>query len=65
MQTVKCPACGEENPAKFRLCGYCGAPFAGLGGLLVRPLGYRPSRKNPSICATCVELSPPDSHPQT
>src|SRR5450631_2845417 len=19
-----CPGCGEENPAKFRLCGYCG-----------------------------------------
>jgi adenylate cyclase len=40
-------------------CGYCGAPFAGMGGHLVRPLGYRPSRKNPNICATCVELSPP------
>jgi class 3 adenylate cyclase/tetratricopeptide (TPR) repeat protein len=26
---VKCPACGEENPGKFRLCGYCGAPLAG------------------------------------
>ena len=25
---VKCPACGEENPPKFRLCGYCGAPLA-------------------------------------
>ena len=22
---VKCPGCGEENPSKFRLCGYCGA----------------------------------------
>lgn len=40
-------------------CGICGAPFAGFGGRLVRPLGYRPSRKNPTICATCVELSPP------
>ena len=19
-----CPACGEDNPARFRLCGYCG-----------------------------------------
>jgi adenylate cyclase len=37
----------------------CGAPFAGLGSRLVRPLGYRPSRKNPSLCATCVELAPP------
>ncbi len=40
-------------------CGYCGAPFGGLGGRLVRPLGYRPSRKNPAICSTCVELAPP------
>src|SRR5437763_14019230 len=20
-----CPTCGEENPDRFRLCGYCGA----------------------------------------
>jgi adenylate cyclase len=40
-------------------CSDCGAPFAGFGARLVRPLGYRPSRKNPYICATCVELSPP------
>ncbi|MFT3954974.1 MAG: AAA family ATPase [Piscinibacter sp.] len=24
----KCPGCGEENPPKFRLCGYCGTPLA-------------------------------------
>src|SRR5437762_3638656 len=23
-----CPSCGEENPAKFRLCGFCGAALA-------------------------------------
>ncbi len=40
-------------------CGICGAPFSGVGGRLIRPLGYRPSRKNPNICATCVELAPP------
>ena len=40
-------------------CGICGAPFAGFGSHLVRPLGYRPSRKNPHLCATCVELAPP------
>lgn len=40
-------------------CGYCGAPFSGIGGRLVRPLGYRPSRKNPNICSACVELAPP------
>jgi adenylate cyclase len=40
-------------------CGYCGAPFAGVGSRLVAPLGFRPSRKNPNLCATCVELAPP------
>jgi adenylate cyclase len=40
-------------------CGLCGAPFAGIGGHVVRPLGYEPSRKNPVICSVCVELSPP------
>jgi class 3 adenylate cyclase/tetratricopeptide (TPR) repeat protein len=23
-----CPSCGEENPARFRLCGFCGASLA-------------------------------------
>jgi adenylate cyclase len=40
-------------------CGMCSAPFAGPGRFVVRPLGYRPSRKNPTLCVTCVELSPP------
>jgi adenylate cyclase len=40
-------------------CGYCGAPFSGLGGRVVRPLGFRPSRKNPNLCAMCVEMAPP------
>jgi class 3 adenylate cyclase/tetratricopeptide (TPR) repeat protein len=22
---VRCPSCGEENPERFRLCGFCGA----------------------------------------
>lgn len=25
---INCPACNEENPPKFRLCGYCGTPLA-------------------------------------
>jgi adenylate cyclase len=40
-------------------CGFCGAPFAGIGSRLVKPFGFAPSRKNPSICSTCVELAPP------
>ncbi|HEX6456908.1 MAG TPA: adenylate/guanylate cyclase domain-containing protein [Solirubrobacterales bacterium] len=45
-------------PASPR-CGICGAPFSGIGGRLIRPLGYRPSRKSPNLCATCVEAAPP------
>jgi adenylate cyclase len=40
-------------------CGICGAPFSGFGSKLVQPLGYRPSRKNPTLCDTCIEASPP------
>jgi class 3 adenylate cyclase/tetratricopeptide (TPR) repeat protein len=25
---VRCPSCGQENPAGFRFCGSCGAPLA-------------------------------------
>jgi adenylate cyclase len=40
-------------------CGICAAPFAGAGRFIAAPMGHRPSRKNPTVCATCVELSPP------
>jgi class 3 adenylate cyclase len=28
VEVAVCPNCGEENPARFRLCGFCGAPLA-------------------------------------
>jgi class 3 adenylate cyclase/tetratricopeptide (TPR) repeat protein len=31
---VKCPSCGEENPPKFRLCGYCGTPLVAASAAL-------------------------------
>ena len=40
-------------------CGFCGAPFSGLGSKVLRPLGYRQSRKNPNVCDVCVEMAPP------
>ena len=40
-------------------CRMCKAPFGGVGRLVARSMGFRPSRKNPSMCAMCVELSPP------
>ena len=31
-----CPRCGEENPERFRLCGFCGAPLAAVAAREVR-----------------------------
>ena len=31
---IRCPGCGEENPPKFRLCGYCGFALTGAPPLL-------------------------------
>ena len=30
MEVVVCPSCGEENPAKFRLCGFCGTALVAV-----------------------------------
>ena len=35
---VKCPGCGEENPPKFRLCGYCGTPLAAVPAAAPLPI---------------------------
>jgi class 3 adenylate cyclase len=40
-----CPACGAENPAQFRLCGYCGAAL----GEPVAVLPEREQRKTVTI----------------
>src|SRR3954453_1157763 len=40
-------------------CAVCGAQFEGPGSRFAARLGYTPSRKNPTICGVCVELSPP------
>ncbi len=45
-------------PSETR-CALCNAPFAGPWRHAPAALGYRPSRKNPHFCSTCVELSPP------
>jgi len=31
---LKCPGCGEENPSKFRLCGYCGTALVSAADAL-------------------------------
>ena len=56
---IRCPGCGEENPPKFRLCGYCGTPLAATGSAagargaqdgdhrLLRPEGLHRARRAP------------------
>jgi class 3 adenylate cyclase/tetratricopeptide (TPR) repeat protein len=42
---LTCPACGEENPPKFRLCGYCGAALVAAAA----PIPAREVRKTVTI----------------
>jgi class 3 adenylate cyclase/tetratricopeptide (TPR) repeat protein len=39
---LRCPECGEENPERFRLCGYCGARLS-------RPVAAEEVRKTVTV----------------
>jgi adenylate cyclase len=39
-------------------CRLCNAPYGGVGGKIMRRVGFGPSRKNPSLCNTCFEKAP-------
>src|SRR5437016_7225721 len=39
-------------------CRICRAPYGGIGGRVMRRLGFGPSRKNPNLCSTCFERAP-------
>jgi adenylate cyclase len=39
-------------------CKFCNAPFKGRYAGAVKTVGYTPSRKNPHICARCIEHAP-------
>lgn len=44
-------------PSPWR-CKFCNAPFRGPSSGAVRRLGWAPSRKNPNVCARCMESAP-------
>ncbi len=44
-------------PSPWR-CKFCNAPFRGPAAGGFRWIGYSPSRKNPNICARCIERAP-------
>lgn len=39
-------------------CRLCQAPYGGIGGRIMRRVGFGPSRKNPGLCNTCFEKAP-------
>jgi adenylate cyclase len=39
-------------------CKMCHNPFGGVGGRLVGLVGFKPSRKNPNLCARCCDTLP-------
>jgi adenylate cyclase len=39
-------------------CRLCRAPYGGIGGRIMRRVGFAPSRKNPNLCSTCFEMAP-------
>jgi adenylate cyclase len=39
-------------------CAVCRAPFGGVGGSIMRRVGFGPSRKNPRLCAACFDQTP-------
>jgi class 3 adenylate cyclase/tetratricopeptide (TPR) repeat protein len=45
-----CPGCGEENPDKFRVCGFCGTALA-----TVEP---QPAEPETTVCPSCGEANP-------
>jgi adenylate cyclase len=40
-------------------CKMCHNPFGGVGGTLAGIAGFKPSRKNPNLCARCCDRLPP------
>src|SRR4051794_17332539 len=47
----------KHMPSEPR-CRLCRAPYGGVGGRVMRRLGFGPSRKNPTLCKTCFEEAP-------
>src|SRR6478609_1376059 len=63
MDTITCPSCGEENPARFRLCGICGTALGTPVATAVATTVACPScgEENPArfrmcgICGTALQ----------
>ncbi|MFL5779127.1 MAG: AAA family ATPase [Chloroflexota bacterium] len=59
MDTVPCPACGEENPSRFRLCGFCGTPLGTTdGGPVAAPQAPTPASPAPASISPAAVPAP-------
>lgn len=48
----------KHLPSSAR-CKHCYSPYSGAASKALGLFGYRPSRKNPKMCAICIEWLPP------
>jgi class 3 adenylate cyclase/tetratricopeptide (TPR) repeat protein len=61
VETVACPSCGEENPSRFKLCGFCGTALAPIPEVVTCPSC---GEENPSkfrlcgFCGTALSVGP-------
>jgi class 3 adenylate cyclase/tetratricopeptide (TPR) repeat protein len=53
VDTVVCPGCGEENPAKFRLCGFCGTSLASVAETVTCPSCGEENPGRFRLCGFC------------
>ena len=53
MDVVTCPSCREENPARFRLCGFCGASLAPAPETVVCPSCGEENPGRFRLCGFC------------
>ena len=65
MDVIACPGCGEENPSRFRLCGFCGTPLAPPASVLCPSCGEEnPGRfRMCGFCGTSLVGAAPTSAP--
>jgi class 3 adenylate cyclase/tetratricopeptide (TPR) repeat protein len=53
MDSVLCPSCGEENPARFKLCGFCGTALVTVPEIVICPSCGEENPGRFRLCGFC------------
>jgi predicted ATPase/class 3 adenylate cyclase len=53
VETILCPGCGEENPARFKLCGFCGTALARVPEVVQCPACGEENPGKFRLCGYC------------